>query len=113
MKLEALQKFGGFKMAKRFRTLARLVHVILLDQFFDFLNHRRQVGLNETHVGRWNTLMFDVGRNVFMVGKRSSKFGIIRMWLCIIPSQLFMIAPQLVAIIFDDNGAVIKRQTLF
>ena len=36
--------------------------------FFNFLNERSKIGLSETHVWRRDTMMLDVGREVFVVG---------------------------------------------
>ena len=39
-----------------------------LDEAFDFSSQHREVGAREAHLRRGNTMMFDIGRDVFVVG---------------------------------------------
>ena len=49
------------------RSLLRFAFY-LLNERFDLVNQRRQIGPTKTHLWRRNTVMFDVRGNVFVVG---------------------------------------------
>ena len=48
-----------------------------------------------------------------MMRKSGSEDEIIGMRLCIVPSELFVVLPKFIAIIFEHNRIIITRKPLF
>ena len=53
-------------------------------------------------------MALNVRRNVLVMGMRSGKGGILRMWLRIIPVKLFLASIHSVRIIFNSSGVEIN-----
>ena len=61
-------------------------------------NQRRQVWLKEAHVGRWNAVLLDVGRNMLVMRMRGCQQRLIRVRLGVVPIQFLAILPDFVAL---------------
>ena len=52
--------------------------VLLQHLALDFFDEERLVGTGEAQVGGWDAMMFDVGRNVLVMGMGASQRRVIR-----------------------------------
>ena len=81
------------------------------DKHFNLLNQRWQVGLSETHLWRRNVMVFDVGRDMLVMGMRALQLLIARVRLRIIPVQLFFTLPHFVAILINNGRQTMIQNT--
>jgi len=77
---------------------APAVLLLPLPQGQDLLQQEKQIGTRKTHLRRWNTMMLDIGRQMFMMRICGCQFGIIGVRKVIVPEKPFISAINLVSV---------------
>ncbi len=90
---------------------------LLGKQSLNLGNQRRQVGLVKAHVDRWNGVLLDVRRHMLVMRMRGCQRRLVWVRLGVIPIQLLLTFPDLVAVPVNHcwqpvvEDALTQRQT--
>ena len=78
----------------------------------DFANEKGEVWLRKTKPWGGNSVVFDVGRHMFVMRMGASQRGIVGMSLRIIPVEFDVMIPNFISVKFNNDWPIFQRKML-